>query len=557
MGDFASQKNFIHQKNPFFLQQDPMSSSLHLGLGSELVLSGTVGGSSGGLSTGSTTHQVVTVVSTRPLLVSEGLNTQSSLLTLDVLDVGEDTSGTSVFLGNVVDGQSVGVETTEGDKVPGESERSDVALEALDGGVVHTGSVPVERGGQVVGQHLVGASSVDNGSELTAFLNVGGGSLHPDEISNGAEVDGSHGAVVDTTADTVVTFTRAGGFPAPEDITEAELGGKSTSLLVGDLHGLLLPVSDEGVLASLLHGVSNGVGVAADTSSLEPLGLIGSILEDTDGLVDGTSNVRVVTGIDVVLDEGGGAGISTGNEHGLSTEDISLETGSDQTVDVLTNRDKDLASHVAALLGTRLLILNMDTSSTSKDLHLDQLHDRSHTTETGITISNDGAEEINLGGLKPLFLGHVGASLTLLAVMEELGLEELLNLTGNGVGGVVGEIGSRLLGGGGSGRALPTRDVDALEVLGHLGDLDGVKSTESMNVFAVVETFTAKVVHLLSSVRRSRRVGDGTTEANNILSRKRALSITITITRHPLLHFFNILLKLNIFLGNNFMRRHD
>ena len=499
---------------------------------------------------------MIAIVGTRPLLMSKGLNTQSPLFSLDILNVSQHTPGASVLLGNVINSQSVSVETTKGDEVPGETKRTNITLEALDGVVIHTSGVPVEGRRQVVGQHLVGTSSVDNGRELTALLNVGGSGLHPDKISDGGEVDGTHGAVVNTTNNTEVTLTRARSLPAPVNITETELGGKSTSLKVRHLHGLLGPVSDEVALSSLLHGISDAGGVTAQTSSLEPLGLVGSALETADGLVGGTSNVRVVTGIDVVLDEGGGTGISTGNEKGLSSEDIGLETSSDQTVNVLTDGDEDLTSHVSALLGTRLLIFQMDTSSTRKNLHLDQLHDGSHTTETGITISNNGTEEINLGGVKPLLLGHVGTSLTLLAVMEKLGLEELLNLAGDGVGGVVSEIGSGLLGGGGGGRALPSRNVDALQVLGHLGDLDGVKSTEGVDELPVVETLTAEVVHLLGGVRGSGRVGDGSTETNNVLSSEGALGETETFTAHPLLHLSDFLLEDDIFLVANFLRGH-
>ena len=516
-----------------------------------------MGSSSGSLSSSSAAHQVIAIVGPRPLLVSEGLNTQSPLLPLDVLHVGQHSSGASILLGNVINGQGVGVEPTESDEVPGEPEGSDFALEALDGSIIHTSGIPVERGRQVVGQHLVRANSMDNGSELAALLNVGGSGLHPDEIGNGGEVDGSHGTVVNTTDNTEVALTRAGSLPAPVNITETKLGGKSTSVKVRHLHGLLGPLGDgAGGLAGLLHGVSNGVGVAANASGLEPLSFVGSTLETADGLVGGPTNVRVVTGVDVVLNEGSGTGIGTGNEQGLSTQDIGLETGSNQTVNMLTDGDKDLSSHVTALLGTRLLVLQMDTSSTSEDLHLDQLHDGGHATETSVTISNDGAEEIDLGGVEPLLLGHVSASLFLLAVMELLGLEELLDLSGDGVGGVVSKIRSRLLGGRGGGRALPATDIDALQILGHLGDLDRVKSTKGVDELPVVEAFTAEVVHLLGGVGRSGRVGDGSTETNNVLSGERTLGVLVTVTAHPFLHLSDILLEGNIFLVYNFVRGH-
>ena len=117
----------------------------------------------------------------------------------------------------------------------------------------------------------------------------------------------------------------------------------------------------------------------------------------------------------------------------LLTHDIGLSTDGNQTVDVLADRDQDLSGHVATLLGTRGLVLNVNTSSTSLDEQLGQLHDSSQTTVTGIGIGNDGAQVIDVGQFRALVLGGCDALLALFPVMEQLSKEELVDLVGDGV----------------------------------------------------------------------------------------------------------------------------
>jgi hypothetical protein len=81
------------------------------------------------------------------------------------------------------------------------------------------------------------------------------------------------------------------------------------------------------------------------------------------------------------------------------THDIGLGADGDQTVDVLADRDQDFTSHVATLLGTRSLILNVNASSTLLDEELGELHDSSQTTVTSIRISNERSQEVDVGCL--------------------------------------------------------------------------------------------------------------------------------------------------------------
>ena len=176
-----------------------------------------------------------------------------------------------------------------------------------------------------------------------------------------------------------------------------------------------------------------------------------------------------------------------------------------------------LSGHVSALLRSRSLVLNVDTSGTSLDHHFGESHDSGETwgsadewmfldsdrltSVTSVGVGDHGAEVVD--GRGELFsLGQgLGAGPSLFTVVEELSGEQLGDLVGDSVGGVVwglsvsittqverkkvkrcgkksltSQIRTRFEGAGSGRAALPSRDVDGLEVLGHLGDLDGVQT---------------------------------------------------------------------------------
>jgi len=114
------------------------------------------------------------------------------------------------------------------------------------------------------------------------------------------------------------------------------------------------------------------------------------------------------------------------------THDIGLSTDGDQTVDVFLDGHKHLSGHVSALLGSRGLILNVNTSSTLLDEHLGKLHDGGQTTVAGISIGDDGAKEVGGGKLGALRFGNSKALFTLLPVVEELREPEMLDFVGDG-----------------------------------------------------------------------------------------------------------------------------
>ena len=84
--------------------------------------------------------------------------------------------------------------------------------------------------------------------------------------------------------------------------------------------------------------------------------------------------------------------VRSADDEVLNTHDVVLEPNRNESIDVLLDRDEHFASHVAALLGARSLVLDMDTSCTSLNEELGQLHSGSETTMTGVGIGDDGSE---------------------------------------------------------------------------------------------------------------------------------------------------------------------
>ena len=112
---------------------------------------------------------------------------------------------------------------------------------------------------------------------------------------------------------------------------------------------------------------------------------------------------------------------------------------------MFADRNQNLASHVSTLLGAGRLILNVDASSSLLDKELGELHDGSQTTVTGVRIRNKRSQEIDVGSFG--LVRRTKTLFTLLAVVEELGHEQMADLVRNSCVWVVCKIGTRLVGG--------------------------------------------------------------------------------------------------------------
>lgn len=247
----------------------------------------------------------------------------------------------------------------------------------------------------------------------------------------------------------------------------------------------------------VLNGLEGGALLALELGGDHDVDEVASIL------VGGTSNEVMVSVVDGRGDKSSSLGIGSGNGQEVRAEDIGRSSDGNQSVDVLLDRDKNLTGHVTALLGTGSLVLNVDTGGTSLDEHLGELDDGSKTSVTGVGIGDDGSQVVDGGGeLGSLGLRQRQSLLVLLSVVEELGKPQVLDLVGDGVHGVVSQIGRGLVGGGGGRRRLPSGNVDGVEVLGHLGHLDGVEGTVGEGGGVVLLVLLEQLEELVSLLRR-------------------------------------------------------
>lgn len=88
---------------------------------------------------------------------------------------------------------------------------------------------------------------------------------------------------------------------------------------------------------------------------------------------------------------------------------------------------------MATLLGTRSLVLDVNTSGTALNEKLGELQDSSQTTMASVGIGNDRSQVVDIGHIRALVLGSSNALLTLFSVMEQLCHEELVDFAGDSV----------------------------------------------------------------------------------------------------------------------------
>ncbi|GER43123.1 vacuolar protein sorting 26A [Striga asiatica] len=400
------------------------------------------------------------------------VDTVLSLLPLNLLHVSEHPALGKV-LGESVDYEGVRVETRERDELPAITELGDFRNEVHHLLICHSGSIPVEGRGEIVGEHYVRVGRFHAARELGALGEVRARSLHPDEV---------RGNFVP-----VETFSGPGQVPIPEQIPHSEPLRNLPSLLVRDtLIPARLPrpllLSPPPLLrpnpthpSYLLHH--------ALRKSLQPRRRHPPVLHrlqlrpafprrhrllhhrrQRPAPVRSPQYKLVVPSVDVSLDEIGRHRVRPCHEHRLDPHHIELQPGGHEAVRVLSGGDEHFSGHVAALLGGGGLVLDVDAGGAALNEELAELDGGGGAAEAGVSVGDDGAEVVGgWAGAGAVGAGEGHSGLALLAVVVELGEEEVLDFVGNGVVWVIGEIWAGLVGGGVGGGALPAGDVDCVQ----------------------------------------------------------------------------------------------
>mmetsp|Transcript_14987 Transcript_14987/g.16630 ORF Transcript_14987/g.16630 Transcript_14987/m.16630 type:complete len:367 (-) Transcript_14987:40-1140(-) len=212
-----------------------------------------------------------------------------------------------------------------------------------------------------------------------------------------------------------------------------------------------------------------------------------------------TQNESLISDIVVGVDEFTRESVGPSNNHSFGSHNIELQTTGLQTIEPFLAGDDNFSSHVSTLLGTSFLIFNVDTSGTSLSEEFGQLHGTGDTSKSAISIGNQRNQIVSLRSCLQLFQRHSGSGLSLDSVFIQQSFIQLLDLAGNGMKRVVGEIGTSLEGRVSSRGTLPSGNVDSFQILGLVHHLDGIQSTVSGTIGQVLLLLSNQVVQLLGS----------------------------------------------------------
>mmetsp|Transcript_39874 Transcript_39874/g.120412 ORF Transcript_39874/g.120412 Transcript_39874/m.120412 type:complete len:578 (-) Transcript_39874:13-1746(-) len=474
-----------------------------------------------------------------PLLVRQRLHAGLPLLALDQLDV-RGGAARLVLPGEEVDAQGVAMETRQRDELPAEPQLGEVPDEALHLRIRHARRVPIEGGAQVVREHLVRHRGAHLRGELRRLAEDRLARLHPDAVRVRREGDRALDAVVGGALDAEVPLDGPGAVPVEEDVARAEPGGGLPHLRQGHLQAIDEPLRR--VLAFGLQRLGDGVGVGHAAGALLPVlvrALLDGLVKRLHALLRRPLDVRVVDGVDVRIDHRRGLRVRTGHDDQRRVQHVGLQADGDKPLGVLPRGHQDLAAHVPALLRARLLVLDVDARRAVLDEHLRQLHRRRQAAVARVGIGDDRVQIIHARRLGALVGGHAAALLVLLAVVEQLRPEELVHLVRHRVVRVVRHVRARLVRRGGRGAALPPRNVNRGEVLGHLHHLHRVQRAEGVGAGALRLVLAHHLVELLGDLRPREVQGHRALELHHILHLVGPRGVLEALAGHPRRHLLH------------------
>ena len=156
-------------------------------------------------------------------------------------------------------------------------------------------------------------------------------------------------------------------------------------------------------------------------------------------------------------------GVRSSHDDAGHAHDIELQSGGVQALDLLVARHEDLAALVPALLGARLLVLDVVAGHACLDEPADEVADVGITAVARIGVGDDQGREVHLGRCLPLVGRHPRAGEPLVAVGGQQGAHQSRRLVGHLAEGVAGEIGAGVLLRRALGRGGPAAEVDAVD----------------------------------------------------------------------------------------------
>mmetsp|Transcript_9942 Transcript_9942/g.25728 ORF Transcript_9942/g.25728 Transcript_9942/m.25728 type:complete len:324 (+) Transcript_9942:827-1798(+) len=153
----------------------------------------------------------------------------------------------------------------------------------------------------------------------------------------------------------------------------------------------------------------------------------------------------LVARVDVRREQRRRLGVRPRDHQRARAHHVRLQPRSHQSVRVLARRDEHLPAHVPALLRAVCLVLKVDAGGAALDHHLHQLHGRRDPAVARVTVRHDGREEV--GACVDVAVAHRRLPGAPVVVLQRA--EQLVDLVGHRVLGVIRKVRPGLVGGGG------------------------------------------------------------------------------------------------------------
>mmetsp|Transcript_28300 Transcript_28300/g.81856 ORF Transcript_28300/g.81856 Transcript_28300/m.81856 type:complete len:259 (-) Transcript_28300:741-1517(-) len=240
--------------------------------------------------------------------------------------------------------------------------------------------------------------------ELLGVGNAGDLGFHPNEIGTRSVSSGALDAVVNTGLELVVSFADSAKFPVEVDrvLLANDLVGGPTSLGVAQSVRIAgLPFGNHVTFGPLTDGKrldlgKDGLAECHQVGFRSPCLGITCIEERSNTRSGNPEDERVVSTINVGIEESSGLGIRTCHDDGAGAHDVRRQTSSDEPITMFLRRYQNFAAHMATLLSSGLLVFEVNAGSTCLDEELGELHDGRESTMTSIAIGNYRGEVIHL-----------------------------------------------------------------------------------------------------------------------------------------------------------------
>ncbi len=262
---------------------------------------------------------------------------------------------------------------------------------------------------------------------------------------------------------------------------------------------------------------------------------------------------RLVALVAATVEQRRRLGVGARDDDAGHAHHVELEARRVEPLDLLVLRDEHLAALVAALLGSRALVLDVVAGDAGLDEAADQVAHVRVAAVAGVGIGDDERPEVDLRRPCALGLGHAAPQVLLVAIGSQQRSHQRRAFRGHLAERITGQIRARVLGIRALGRGRPAAEVDALDAHAlHRHGLARRVRPERRDAPSGVEKFAQARVERAGRLARDRViVGDGAALFDDLACIVKPRNVVEAWAVHPPLRVSNGLFLLGFGLGRH------